>query len=118
MLGYVLVVVIAVAAGCGVYAVAMQVGAPPPRSRDVDEWKGTGRPVAEPAEPEDMGAEPGYAPVAPPDIPSWHSRLNGTMGLVLAVSLAAVTLAIALYQVGHLIARLMSQAANSGAHPG
>jgi hypothetical protein len=36
------------------------------------------------------------------------------MGLVLAVSLAAVTLAIALYQVGHLIARLMSQAANSG----
>jgi hypothetical protein len=111
MLGYVLVVVIAIGAGCGVYFVAMQVGAPPPRARDVEEWKGTGRSTEEPGE---VVTETGYAPVAPPDIPSWHSRLNGTVGLVLAVSLAAVTLAIAMYQVGHLIARLMSQAANTG----
>lgn len=111
MLGYVLVVVIAIAAGCGVYLVAMQVGAPPRPTRGVEEWKGT---ATSPTEPEEVNAEPGYAPVAPPDVPSWHSRLNGTLGLVLAVSLAAVTLGIAMYQVGHLIARLMSQAANSG----
>jgi hypothetical protein len=110
MLGYVLVGVIAIAAGFGVYALAMQMGAPPPRGRDVEEWKGTG---AVSAQPDDVPVQPGYAPVAPPDAPSWHSRLNGTLGLVVAVSLAAVTLAIAIYQVGHLIARLMSQAANS-----
>lgn len=112
MLGYVLVVVIAVGAGFGVYFVAMQVGAPPRPTRDVDEWKGTGTPRPEP--PEEIATESGYAPVAPPDVPSWHSRLNGTVGLVLAISLAAVTLAIAIYQVGHLVARLMSQAAKTG----
>ena len=48
MLGYVLVVVIAVAAGCGVYFVALQVGAPPRPTRDVDEWKGTETSRAEP----------------------------------------------------------------------
>lgn len=111
MLGYVLVVVIAIAAGCGVYFVALQVGAPPRPTRDVDEWKGSG---TSRAEPEEIQTESGYAPVAPPDLPSWHDRLNGTVGLVVAVSVAAVTLAIAIYQVGHLIARLMSQAAKSG----
>ena len=111
MLGYVLVLVIAVAAGFGVYTIAMQVGAPPRPTRDAEEWKGT---RASRSEPEEVPAESGYAPVAPPDVPSWHSRLNGTVGLVLAVSLAAVTLAIAMYQVGHLIAHLMSKAASSG----
>lgn len=110
MLGYLLVGLIAIAAGCGVYALAMQMGAPPPRGRDVDDWKGSG---SRPTEMEDAPVQPGYAPVAPPESRSWHSRLNGTLGLVLAVSLAAVTLAIAIYQVGHLIARLMSQAAKS-----
>jgi hypothetical protein len=112
MLGYVLVVLIAVGAGYGVYSLAMQVGAPPPKTRDVDDWKGAGTRFPQP-DSEDASVQPGYAPVAPPDAPSWHSRLNGTLGLVLAVSLAALTLAIAIYQVGHLIVRLMSQAAKS-----
>jgi hypothetical protein len=112
MFGYVLVVLIAIAAGYGVYVLAMQMGAPPPRSRDVDDWKGT-QPRAGEAEPEDAAIQPGYAPVAPPESPSWHSRLNGTLGLVVAVSIAAVTLAIAIYQVGHLISRMLSQAAKS-----
>ena len=111
MLGYVLVLVIAVAAGFGVYTIAMQVGAPPRPTRDAEEWKGT---RVSRSEPEEAPAESGYAPVAPPDVPSWHDRLNGTVGLVLAVSLAAVALAIAMYQVGHLIAHLMSKAASSG----
>ena len=114
MLGYLLVVLIAVAAGYGVYVLAMQVGAPPPKTHDVDEWKGgSGTRAAPEPEPEEAPIQPGYAPVAPPETTSWHSRLNGTLGLVVAVSLAAVTLAIAIYQVGHLIARLMSQAAKS-----
>lgn len=112
MLGYVLVVLIAIAAGYGVYVLAMQMGAPPPRTRDVEDWKGT-QPRATETEPEDAAIQPGYAPVAPPDTPSWHSRLNGTLGLVVAVSIAAVTLAIAIYQVGHLISRMLSQAAKS-----
>jgi hypothetical protein len=114
MLGYLLVLVIAGAVGFGVYTIAMQVGAPPRPTRDVDEWKGTRASRSEPEEPQEIQTETGYAPVAPPDLPSWHSRLNGTVGLVLAVSLAAVTLAIAIYQVGHFIARLMSQAAKPG----
>jgi len=113
MLGYVLVVLIAAGAGYGVYFIAMQVGAPPRPTRDVEEWKGTGTSHEESLEelPMEGGA---YAPVAPPDVPSWHSRLNGAVGLLLAVSLAAATLAIAIYQLGHFFARLMSKAAKTG----
>ena len=112
MFGYVLVLVIAVAVGVGVYFVVLQIGAPPRPSRDVEDWKGAGTSRAEPSE--EIQTDSGFAPVAPPDLPSWHSRVNGTLGLVLAVSLAAVTLGIALYQVGHLVARLMSHAVKSG----
>jgi hypothetical protein len=46
--------------------------------------------------------------------PSWQTRLIGLIGLVLMVAAAGALLAIALYQAGALIARLLSQAADNG----
>ncbi len=51
----------------------------------------------------------GYIPVAPAS-PSWHSRLGGLMGLVIAVGAGAIALALSLYAIGSLIARLVSGA--------
>ena len=39
---------------------------------------------------------------------SWHARLGGTMGLVIAVGLGAIAIALAMYAAGTLIARLVS----------
>lgn len=110
-MGYVVVLVLAVGVGAAVYWISMRwgPGAPP----DVEEWKGT-EPVAGGAALE-AGAVPvppnggSYIPVTP-GRPSWQSRLGGVMGLVLAVSVAAIVLALALYEAGSLIARLMSDA--------
>ncbi len=115
-MGYVLVLVLAVGVGAAVYQISMRwgPGAPP----DVEEWRGT-----EPASgaltsgsgstlpgPPDGGS---YIPVSP-GRPSWQSRLGGVMGLVLAVTVAAVVLALTLYELGSFISRLLSSAANSG----
>jgi hypothetical protein len=51
----------------------------------------------------------GYIPVAPAS-PSWHARLGGLMGLVIAVGAGAIALALSLYAIGSLIARLVSGA--------
>jgi len=54
-----------------------------------------------------------YIPVVPTR-GSWQSRLGGLMGLVIAVVIAAATTAFVLYQAGHIITKLLTDAANSG----
>ena len=39
---------------------------------------------------------------------SWHSRLNGALGLVIVIGVGAVAIAFTLYGIGMLIARILS----------
>lgn len=39
--------------------------------------------------------------------PSWHSRLNGAMGLVVAVGFGAIAIAFALYALGSFLVKLI-----------
>ena len=39
--------------------------------------------------------------------PSWHSRLNGAMGLVVAVGFGAIAIALALYALGSFLVKLV-----------
>lgn len=120
MLGYVLVAAIAAAVGWAVYLLVMRFGpgeptpatAPgmPPLGSDADEWRGGGD-RQEPREQASVPVEGSYIPVGTSS-PSWHSRAAGLMGLVISVVVAAAALALALYSIGHLIARLMSHAAS------
>lgn len=94
----------------------------PDAGADVAEWRGrdaeaasssggAARGTATEVEPRPTVPE-GYIPVAPGG-PSWNSRLGGLMGLVIAVVAGAITLALALYALGELIARLVSSAGAS-----
>lgn len=130
MLGYIIVVALALAVGALVYLVSMRLG---DATDSTDRAGPRMRPAKTRADPLGRRADPSL-PEAPlplePSVaseggggsyipvsggrPSWQSRLNGAMGLVVAISVAAITLAIALYEAGSLIVRLMSNAAKSG----
>lgn len=117
MVGYLVVLVVAAVVGVGVYWVSMRLisdeAAP-----DVAEWQGTGlvppepgaAPQAQPSIP--MGTGGSYIPVSAGS-PSWQARVGGIMGLVVAVGVASLMLAFALYEAGTMIARLMSHAATT-----
>jgi hypothetical protein len=113
VLGYAIVMVLAVAVGMLVYRISMSVGATTAPA-DVEEWRatasGTNAPAAEPNIM--VGGPEGehYIPVSA-GRPSWHSRLGGAMGLLVAVTAAALILAFTLYETGSLIVRLLSSAA-------
>jgi drug/metabolite transporter (DMT)-like permease len=113
MLGYIVVLMLAAAVGVGVYWVSMRLIADAPNP-DVEEWQGTGQVATEPSPGIPLAPSgSSYIPVTPGH-PSWQSRVGGIMGLAVAVGVASVTLALALYEAGSLVARLMSHAANSG----
>jgi hypothetical protein len=110
---YVLILATSVGVGVLVYRLSVRVGRAS-RSASAgavaetfDDAPGEQAFAAEPA--------PGtaYLPVFT-SAPSWQTRLIGLIGLVLMVAAAGTLLAIALYQAGALIARLLSQAADSG----
>ena len=52
-----------------------------------------------------------YVPVGS-DRRSWQTRTVGVLGLLIAITLAAALLAFSLYQVGSVIAKLLSKAAS------
>ena len=84
---------------------------------DVGEWAGgdvdpPGR--ARPTPPQgprrvELSPEAGSIPVVGAR-PSWHSRLGGALGLLVAVGLGAIAIAGTLYLAGTMIARLISNA--------
>jgi hypothetical protein len=83
------------------------------RPSDVEEWAGgevepphRGTPAGAPRRVE-LSPEAGSIPVVGVR-PSWHSRLNGAMGLIVAVGLGAIAIAGALYLAGSMVARLIS----------
>jgi len=106
MLGYVAVLLIAALVGVAVYLVVLRLGVRGGPPADVGEWEGGagGSSAAPPA------MQPGsYVPVTPSE-PSWHSRMGGVMGLVIAVTIAALGIAFALYLVGHALVHLIHSA--------
>jgi hypothetical protein len=111
---YVLILATSVGVGVLVYRLSVRVGGAS-RSSSV----GAVAPAYDDAqgEPVSPGAGTAYLPVST-SAPSWQTRLIGLIGLVLMVAMAGALLAVALYQAGALIARLMSQAADSGAATG
>ena len=119
LLGTVVVLVVAAAVGVLVYRLTAGDGRPaddqdqalPGTGADVSEWRGETDTASDGGGDASTVPE-GYIPVAP-GAPSWHSRLGGLMGLVIAVGAGAIALALALYAIGELIARLVSSAGES-----
>lgn len=66
----------------------------------------TGRDIAASPDPR-PGAPEGYIPVGA-SATSWHARLGGAMGLVIAVAIGAIGLALSLWALVSLVARLVS----------
>lgn len=105
-MGYVLLIAISVGVGIGVYRLTANL---PVIEEGPDAWIG-----AAPAE---------HAPPAPPtnferlsishDRLSWHDRIIGSLGLVVAVAIGAATLAFALYLAGSTLIGLLEKAATS-----
>jgi len=107
MLGYLVVLLIAGGVGWAVYWLTLRWGSRPG-----------------PAVPPDVVEWSDATPPAPPDAPlggaylsgtatrpSWQTRLSGVLGLAIAVAVAAVGSAFALYTVGRLIARMLQSGA-------
>ena len=120
-MGTLLVLVIAVGVGVLVYrltagpdAVEAQ-GSVDPETGDEAAWSGGD--ATTPTQP-DRPDEPreGYIPVAPGRA-SWHSRLGGAMGLVIAVAVGAIALALSVWALVELVSRMFADAggAASGA---
>jgi hypothetical protein len=114
--GTVLVVTIAVAVGVLVYRLTAggeEVPAVP--EDDVGTWAGGESGSPETVRPSERSIEvpEGYIRVSGSG-PSWHARLGGAMGLVIAVAVGAIALALSLWALGALLARLFAQAGAGG----
>jgi hypothetical protein len=106
VVGYIVIVALSVAVGVVVYHLTAQM---PVREEGREMWVG-----AAPAE---------QAPPPPPsnferlsishDRLTWHDRLTGTLGLVVAVAFGAGALAFAIYLAGSTVIALLKQAAAS-----
>ncbi len=113
-MGTVLVVVIAVAVGVLVFRLTAG-GMEPTRSAEpaapgsddaIGEWSG-GEGDARASTERGTEVPEGYIPVAP-GAPSWHARLGGAMGLVIAVAIGAIALAFSLWALVSFVSRLVS----------
>ena len=105
-MGYVLIIAISVGVGVGVYRLSANL---PVLERDPETWVGAEAPPAE------------QAPPPPPTNferlsitnarRTWHDRIIGSLGLVVAVSIAAAALAFAVYLAGSTVIGLLEKAA-------
>ena len=120
------VLVLAIAVAVGVLVYRLTAGGEDPVGRgvpaapgddDVGRWTGGEVPPAASSSStrpsatreRSSGPPPGYIPVAP-GAPSWRARLGGAMGLVIAVAVGAIALALSLWALVSLVARLFSDA--------
>jgi hypothetical protein len=128
--GFVIVFAISIAVGVLVYRVTGGEGSarntgfepeassdplptPPPMPQDVPEdvreWSGVAA-SNDPVDPDMVQLAPGTAvPVVGTRL-SWHSRLGGVLGLIVAVGIGAVAVALAAYAAGSMLARLVGVA--------
>ena len=114
------VLVLAIAVGVGVLVYRFTAGGgeapgasepmPPVSDDDVGRWAGGEVPPSGSAgsvATRERRVPEGYIPVSPGS-PSWNSRLGGAMGLVIAVAVGAIALALSLWALVSVIARLFS----------
>lgn len=108
--------IVAIAVGVGVLVFRMTGGVPPPPQTSLGEQPHDAtRPETdletEPALfPDDRpGAPEGYIRVESSSTP-WSARLGGAMGLVIAIGIGAITLALSMWGLISLVARMMSNA--------
>ncbi len=110
--GILLVLVIAVGVGVLVYRLTAgpeAMGAPAaqdPETGEPDTWTEGGA-----MPPPDLPVEPpeGYIPVAPGKA-DWHARLGGAMGLVIAVAVGAIALALSVWALVEFVSRMFAGA--------
>ena len=111
-MGTLLVLVIAVGVGVLVYRLtagpdaveAQGRGTPGPATRAPGS-AGDATPTPPPDRP--VEAPEGYIPVAPGRA-SWHSRLGGAMGLVIAVAVGAIALALSVWALVEFVSRMFA----------
>ena len=105
-MGYLLIIAISVGVGVGVYRLTANM---PVLEQDPEMWVGAGAAPAEQA-----------APPPPTNFErlsithtrrTWHDRLIGSLGLVVAVTVAAAALAFAVYLAGSTLIGLLEKAA-------
>ena len=103
-MGYLLVFLVALATGALVFWLTLRAGRS--ETRNTDDGDGFL------PEPTVYASDGLYVPVGT-DRRSWQTRTVGALGLLIAITLAAALLAFSLYEVGSVIARLLSKAASS-----
>ena len=99
-MGYLIVFLVSVAVGVAVFFTTMR-GVALPRFSGFD-----GAPDRTPP-PADPGPGMSYVPVAS-GRHDWQARLTGVLGLVVSVVVAGIALAVSIYALGALVARLFS----------
>jgi hypothetical protein len=112
-----MLLIVAIAAGVGVLVFRLTGGVapPPPHPSPGEQARGTDRPDT------GLEAQPALFPDEPPGAPegyirvetsptSWSARLGGAMGLVIAIGIGAITLALSVWGLISLVARIMSEA--------
>lgn len=124
-IGLVLIVAIAVAVGVLVFRLTAAGDPPstmgstsastPGAEGEAEGWAGgevaiEDGDVLTPPAPSDRPAPEGYIRVDPSPT-SWSARLGGAMGLVIAVAIGAIVLALSLWTLVSLVGRVMSDAA-------
>ena len=111
-MGTLLVLVIAVGVGVLVYRLtagpdAVESQGPGPGIDDTSAWS-AGDASTTPPPDRPVEAPEGYIPVAPGRA-SWHSRLGGAMGLVIAVAVGAIALALSVWALVEFVSRMFAE---------
>jgi hypothetical protein len=102
--GYVLIIAISVGVGVGVYRLSASL---PVLEQDPDMWVGAAVPPRPPPPPPSNFERLSISNASR----TWHDRLIGSLGLVVAVTVAAAALAFAVYLAGSTVIGLLEKAA-------
>jgi hypothetical protein len=106
--GYVLIIAISVAVGVGVYRLTANL---PVLEQDGETWAGPG---PTPAESVPTQSPTNFERISiSHDRLTWHDRIIGGLGLMVAVTVAAAALAFAVYLAGSTLFGLLEKVAES-----
>jgi hypothetical protein len=107
-MGYLLIVAISIAVGVGVYRMTATATVP---EQDPETWVGAApAPVEQQPPPPPTNFE--RLSISHDDL-TWHDRIIGSLGLVVAVAIGAASLAFAVYLVGSTALSLLEKAAGT-----
>src|SRR5437867_7693465 len=107
-MAYVLVVLVAAAVGAAAFRATLRQGAAPTAAAGAASAQPIGVPVPGPGHGQGHGQTQTYVPVTNIRA-SWESRLTGALGLVIAIVVGAVSLALATYLGFSFLAKLINR---------